>query len=83
LGKHTAGTNVTTVVKVLAREEITEWEKECVVYKRKKAKNAQQIMAPLPLLMTLMRAFTRNAVDLLCRVEVERKKNATCVYLHV
>ena len=41
------------------------WEKECAACKRKKAKNAQQIMAPLPLhrLMTSMRAFTRTAVD--------------------
>ena len=50
---------------ISAREEVIEWEKECAACKRKKAKNAQQIMAPLPLhrLMTSMRAFTRTAVD--------------------
>ena len=31
-----------------AREEIIEWEKECAACKRRKAKNAEQIMAPLP-----------------------------------
>ena len=50
---------------ISAREEIIELEKECLVCKRKKAKKAQQIMAPLPLhrLTTSMRAFTRTAVD--------------------
>jgi len=50
---------------ISARKEIIELEKECLVCKRKKAKKAQQIMAPLPLhrLTTSMRAFTRTAVD--------------------
>jgi len=68
LGEHTAGTNHTLSLLsskywvISAREEIIEYEKECTVCKRKKAKNAQ---APLPLhrLMTSMRTFTRIAVD--------------------
>jgi len=50
---------------ISAKEEIIEYEKECTVCKRKKTKNAQQVMAPLPLhrLMKSMRAFTRTAVD--------------------
>ena len=50
---------------VAAREEIIEWEKECNTCKRRKAKNAEQIMAPLPSsrLKSSLRAFTRTAVD--------------------
>ena len=48
-----------------AREAIIEWEWECGVCKRRKARNAVQIMAPLPLnrLKTSLRAFTKSAVD--------------------
>jgi len=71
LGKYAAGTNHTLSLLsskywvISAREEIIEWERECAVCRRKKAKTAQQVMAPLPLhrLMTSMRAFTRTAVD--------------------
>ena len=75
---------------ISAREEIIEWEKECAVCKRKKAKNAQQVMAPLPLhrLTMSMRAFTRTAVDyggpfITMQGRGKREKNVTCVYLHV
>ena len=48
-----------------AREELTEWEKECAAYVRRKAKCTKQIIAPLPLngLKLSLRAFTRTAVD--------------------
>ena len=70
LGKYAAGTNHTLSLLsskywvISAREEIIEWERECAVCRRKKAKTAQQVMAPLPLhrLLTSMRAFTRTAV---------------------
>jgi len=47
------------------REEIREWEKECMMCRRLKAKVAQQIMAPLPLhtMTTSLRAFTKIAVN--------------------
>ena len=50
---------------VVAREEIIEWEKECAACKRRKARNAEQIMAPLPAsrLKLPLRAFTRTAED--------------------
>jgi len=71
LGNHQAGTNHTLSLLstrfwiVSAREEIREWEKECMMCRRLKAKVAQQIMAPLPLhRMTIsLRAFTKTAVD--------------------
>ena len=48
-----------------AREAIIEWEPECCACERKRAKNATQIMAPLPLnrLKTSLRALTRAAVN--------------------
>ena len=48
-----------------AREAIAEWEKECAVCIRRKAKCAEQIMAPLPLnrLKSSLRAFKRTAAD--------------------
>ena len=50
---------------VAAREAILEWEKECAFCKIRKARNANQIMAPLPLnrLETSLKAFTKVAVD--------------------
>ena len=47
------------------REEIREWEKECQMCRRKKAKVANQIMAPLPKIRLKMplHAFARTAVD--------------------
>ena len=70
-GNHNSGTNQTLSLLstkywiVAAREEIIEWEKECNTCKRRKAKNAEQIMAPLPSsrLKSSLRAFTRTAVD--------------------
>ena len=71
LGNHCAGTNQTLSLLstrfwiISAREEIIEWERECAICKRRKAKVAQQIMAPLPQnrLTTSLRAFTKTAVD--------------------
>ena len=71
LGGHSTGTNQTLSFLsskywiLAAREAIIEWERECGVCKRKTARNALQIMAPLPLnrLKTSLRAFTRSAVD--------------------
>ena len=46
-------------------KKIIEWEKECAACKRRKAKNAEQIMAPLPSsrLKLPLRSFIRTAVD--------------------
>jgi len=71
LGNHSAGTNQTLSSLstrfwiISAREEIIEWERECASCKRRKAKVAQQIMAPLPpsRLATSLRAFAKTAVD--------------------
>ena len=71
LGNHNAGTNQTLSLLsskywiIAAREEMIEWEKQCAFCKRRKARNANQIMAPLPLnrLETSLNAFTRVAVD--------------------
>ena len=50
---------------IAAREAILEWEKECAMCQKRKAKIAQQTMASLPLnrLTMSLRAFTRVAVD--------------------
>lgn len=54
MGRHVAGTNHTLANIsngfwiVAAREEIRAWERECNECKKKKAKAANQIMAPLP-----------------------------------
>ena len=71
LGNHIAGTNQTLASLstrfwiIAAREAILEWEKECAMCQKRKAKVAQQIMAPLPLnrLTTSLRAFAKVAVD--------------------
>ena len=71
LGNHVTGTNQilaslsTRFWIIAAREAILEWEKECTMCQKRKAKIAPQIMAPLPLnrLTTSLRAFTRVAVD--------------------
>ena len=68
---HASGTNQTSASLstrywiVSGREEIREWENQCAGCKRRKAKPATQMMAPLPkirLKMTL-RAFSQAAVD--------------------
>ena len=48
-----------------AREEIRQWEAECMVCRRRKARTAEQVMAPLPKvrLATPLRAFARASVD--------------------
>jgi len=71
LRNHNSGTNLTLSSLctrfwiISAREAIIEWEKECMMCRRHKAKAAQQIMAPLPAkrFSTSLRAFTKNAVD--------------------
>ena len=71
LGGHSTGTNQTLSFLsskywiLAAREAIIEWERERGMCKRRTAKNALQIMAPLPRnrLKTSLRAFTRSAID--------------------
>ena len=50
---------------IAACEKIKEWERECVTCKRRKAKQAEQIMTPLPInrLKPSLTAFVRTAVD--------------------
>ena len=50
---------------VSAREAIREWEKECMVCRRRKVTPAKQVMAPLPDLRTQksLRAFSQTSVD--------------------
>ena len=50
---------------IAAREKIKEWERECATCKRRKAKQAEQIMALLPTncLKPSIKAFVRTAVD--------------------
>jgi hypothetical protein len=70
-GNHTVGTNqllssLSSKFWIIhAREEIREFEKQCPGCKRMKAKQAKQIMAPLPKirLKLPLRAFSRIAVD--------------------
>ena len=70
-GNHATGTNQTLAAfstrywLLAGREEIREWEKECLVCRRQKSKPCSQIMAPLPTsrLKPSLRAFVRSAVD--------------------
>jgi len=50
---------------MVAREEIIDWEKECTICERRKAKRAKQIMALLPLiqLKPSLKVFLRTALD--------------------
>ena len=71
VGNHTAETNQILAALserfwiVAVQEEILGWEKECAACKRRKAKSAKQVMAPLPLnrLKLSLGAFVRTAVD--------------------
>ena len=67
------------------REAILEWEKECAMCQKIKAKVAQQIMAPLPLnrLTTSLKAFTKVAVDFggpFMTVQGTRQKRYLCLF---
>lgn len=70
-GNHTAGTNQTLAMLssrfwlMQGREEIRECEGECYECRKRRAKAAQQVMAPLPKIRLKMplRAFARTAVD--------------------
>lgn len=70
-GNHTAGKNRTLAMLssrfwlMQSREEIRECEGECYECRRRKAKAAQQVMAPLPKIRLKMplRALSRTAVD--------------------
>ena len=70
-GNHATGTNQTLAALstrywlLAGQEEIREWEKECLVCRRRKSKPCSQIMAPLPTsrLKPSLRAFVRSAVD--------------------
>ena len=71
VGQHILGTNHTLANLSndywieAGREEIRSWEKECNECKRRKAKAANQVMAPLPLnrLELPLKAFSRVSVD--------------------
>ncbi|VDH93667.1 Hypothetical predicted protein [Mytilus galloprovincialis] len=71
LGKHVSGTNQTFSALssrfwiISGREEIREYEHECYTCRKKKAKVAEQVMAPLPEIRfkTPLHAFARTAVD--------------------
>ena len=71
LGRHITGTNhtlgnlSTEYWIVAAREEIHEWENECNERKRRRAKAARQVMAPLPKKRSRLplRSFTRTSLD--------------------
>ncbi|XP_041362102.1 uncharacterized protein LOC121378069 [Gigantopelta aegis] len=68
-GHHVAGANQTLASLsnrfwiISAREEIHEWEKECSKCRRRKARTARQVMAPLPNIRFSLRAFSHCAVD--------------------
>ena len=70
-GNYNPGTNHTLSLLstkywiIAACEEITDWERECATCKGRKAKQAEQIMGPLPTfrLKPSLRAFVRTAVD--------------------
>lgn len=71
IGHHNNGTNQTLTELssrywiISAREEIRDWESKCMECRRRKAKTATQIMAPLPDIRVNMplRAFAHTAVD--------------------
>ena len=50
---------------IAACEEIMHWERECATCKRRKAKQAEQIMAPLPTIhfKPSLKAFVQTVVD--------------------
>ena len=66
-GNHASGTNQTLAVLstrfwiISGREEIREWEKECNECRRRKAKTAKQIMAPLPQTSVITPTFCANS----------------------
>ena len=70
-GNHATGTNQTIAALstrfwlIAGHEEIREWEKDCNECRRRKAKAAKQIMAPLPQirLQLSLRPFAQTAVD--------------------
>ena len=70
-GNHNSGTNQTLSLLstkywiIAAHEETIDWERECATCKRRKAKQAEQSMAPLPAnhLKPSVKAFVRTAVD--------------------
>jgi len=88
IGNHTAGTNQTLSAIstrfwiVAAREEIMNWEKECAGCKRRKAKCAKQVMAPLPLnrLKLSLMAFVRTAFVTIQGQGKQRQKRYLCLF---
>ena len=70
-GYHASGTNQTLADLssrfwiIAAREEIRAWEKNCTESRKRKAKPASQVMAPLPRIRVKepLRAFSKIAVD--------------------
>ena len=75
---------------VSAREAIREWEKECMMCRRRKATPAKQVMAPLPELRTRksLRAFSQTSVDFAGPFYTKQGRGKlvtrdTCAYLPV
>ena len=68
-GKHSAGTNhVLSMIStrfwiISGREEIREWERQCMECRRRKSSPSSQIMAPLPTSRIETKAFSHVAVD--------------------
>ena len=71
MGRHVGGTSHTLSLLatrywiIAAREAVREWEQECASCRRRKARPAQQRMAPLPAMRVnpSFRAFSRIGVD--------------------
>ena len=92
-GNHASGTNQTLAALstrfwiISVCEEIREWEKECNGCRRRKARAAKQIMAPLPQirLRLSLRPFAQTAVDFgglssQFKEENLEDKSDTCAY---
>ena len=90
LGNHNAGTNQTLSLLsskywiIAAREEIIEWEKQCSFCKKRKAGNANQIMAPPPFEQPLQRLqWILGDLLLPYKVEEGEERSIICAYLLV
>ena len=84
-GKHERGTNGTLADisskywLIAAREEIRSWERKCNECKKRKAKVATQIMAPLPYARVdnTMRAFNKCGLDFAGPFETKQGRGKT------
>ena len=84
-GYHTSGTNQTLADLtsrfwiIAGREEIRAWERECAQCRKRKAKPASQVMAPLPRIRVKepLRAFSRVAIDFAGPIFYSSRKRQT------